>query len=120
MTPKEFNAVCASFPHSTHVVQFGGADVWKIGGKIFAAMWDGPGKNAGVTFKPTPMGYEVLSTQPGLRPAPYLASRGIKWIQRFSDKSMSDEDLKIYLKQSYMLVLEGLPKRLRQSLEASD
>lgn len=120
MTPEQFNAVCASFPHSTHVVQFGGANVWKVGGKIFAAMWDGPGKNAGITFKPSLMSYEVLSTQPGLRPAPYLASRGIKWIQRFSDQSMSDEELKIYLKQSYTLVLAGLPRSLRQSLQASD
>jgi predicted DNA-binding protein (MmcQ/YjbR family) len=117
MTPAQFNAVCAAFPHSTHVVQFGGADVWKIGDKIFAAMWDGPGKNSGITFKPSAMGYELLCTQPGLRPAPYLASRGIKWVQRYSDESMSDDDLTLYLKQSYMLVLERLPRRLRQSLQ---
>lgn len=120
MTSDEFNAVCASFPHSTHVVQFGGADVWKISGKIFAAMWRGPGKNAGITFKASEMSYELLRAQPGLRPAPYLASRGIKWIQRFSDESMSDEELKLYLRQAYALVLAGLPRSMRQSLKVPD
>jgi predicted DNA-binding protein (MmcQ/YjbR family) len=116
MSPDEFNAFCRSLPHTSHVVQWGGAHVWKVGGKLFAAMWDGPDKNAGVTFKTSPISYEILRTQPGLRPAPYLASRGIKWIQRFSDDSMSDDDLKAYLKQSYDLVFAALPKKQRQSL----
>lgn len=118
MTPEQFNQFCSSLPHACHVVQFGGADVWKIGGKIFAAMWSGTGKNAGITFKPSLMGYEILSVQPGLRPAPYLASRGIKWIQRYSDETMSDTELKDYLSQSYRLVLEGLPRKQREALRA--
>jgi predicted DNA-binding protein (MmcQ/YjbR family) len=119
MTPAQFNRFCGSLPHSEHVVQWGGAHVWKIGGKLFAAMWDGDGKNAGVTFKPSPMGYDILRTQPGLRPAPYLASRGIKWIQRFSDAGMSDDDLRMYLKQSYALALKGLPGKRRDALRAA-
>ena len=31
-----FNALCASLPATTHVVQWGGSDVWKVGGKVFA------------------------------------------------------------------------------------
>jgi predicted DNA-binding protein (MmcQ/YjbR family) len=117
MTPEQFNQFCGSLPHTTHVVQFGGADVWKIGGKLFAAMWDASHKNGGVTFKPSPIGYEVLQTRPGLRPAPYLASRGIKWIQRYSEESMSDNELKEYLKQSYVVVREALPRKVRESLQ---
>lgn len=116
MTPKQFNAFCGSLPHATHVVQWGGANAWKIGGKLFAAMWDGEGKNDGVTFKTSLTSYEILSTQPGLRPAPYLASRGIKWIQRYTDESMSDKELKAYLKRSYDLVLAGMPKKQREAL----
>ena len=33
MTYEEFNAFCGSLPATTHVVQWGGADVWKVGGK---------------------------------------------------------------------------------------
>ena len=36
MTHDEFNAFCASLPAVTHVVQWGGSDVWKVGGKVFA------------------------------------------------------------------------------------
>jgi len=120
MTPKRFNRFCESLPHTTHVVQFGGADVWKIGGKLFAAMWDASRKNGGVTFKPSLIAYEILTTQPGLRPAPYLATRGIKWIQRFSDESLSDDELEEYLEQSYLLVREGLPRKVRESLQAPE
>ena len=97
-------------------MQWGGADVWKVGGKLFAAMWGGDDPHAGITFKPTPMGYEILKTQPGLRPAPYMASRGIKWIQWYSGESMGEEDLKLYLRQSYELVWAGLPRRVRAEL----
>lgn len=119
MTTDRFNRFCATLPHATHVVQWGGADVWKVGGKLFAIVWDAGTPAVRVTFKPTATGYEILSGQPGLRPAPYLASRGIKWIQRHSDASMSDEDLELYLKQSYDLVLAGLPKKTRMALGAT-
>jgi predicted DNA-binding protein (MmcQ/YjbR family) len=118
VTPKQFNAFCKSLPHSTHVNQWGGADVWKVGGKMFAVHFPPPDKWAGITFKTSPMSYELLRTQPGLRPAPYLASRGMKWIQWHSDESMGEKDLKAYLKQSYELVFEGLPKKFRTEMTA--
>ena len=31
------------------------------------------------TFKVSPVSYEILQEQPGLRPAPYLASRGMNY-----------------------------------------
>ena len=36
MTYKEYNAFCRELPATTHVVQWGGAHVWKVGGKVFA------------------------------------------------------------------------------------
>lgn len=118
MTPDRFNAFCGSLPGATHVVQWGGAHVWKVGGKLFAAFWDGPGKNAGITFKATPMSYEILGGQPGLRPAPYLASHGMTWIQRFSAETMSDDELELYVKKSYDLALERLPRAERAAIGA--
>ena len=35
MKLKAYNAFCKSLPHTTHVVQWGDADVWKVGGKVF-------------------------------------------------------------------------------------
>ena len=41
MTLDEYNGFCASLAATTHVVQWGGAHVWKVGGKVFAiAGWN--------------------------------------------------------------------------------
>ena len=116
MTYEEFNDFCRSLPATTHVVQWGGADVWKIGGKVFAiGGWDDDGIPA-ITFKTSEMDFEFLKDEPSLRPAPYLASRGFKWIQRFSISGLSDDDLKHYLKESYRLVSLGLTKKKQKEL----
>ena len=115
MTRDDFNAFCSALPGSTHVVQWGGADVWKVGGKVFAiGGWeeDAPA----FTFKTSAMAFMVLSDQPGLRPAPYLASRGLMWIQRVDASSMDDAGLEDYLRESHRLAAAGLPKRTRLAL----
>ena len=82
MTLDEYNAFCASLPATSHVVQWGGAHVWKVGGKVFAIAGWRRRQALSVTFKCSEMAYDILKEQPGLRPAPYLASRGMTWIQR--------------------------------------
>ncbi|MGO4834853.1 MmcQ/YjbR family DNA-binding protein [Rhizobiaceae sp. 2RAB30] len=116
MTLDEYNGFCASLPATTHVVQWGGAHVWKVGGKVFAiAGWD-EGKLPFVTFKCSDMAFEILKEQPGLRPAPYLASRGMSWIQRQTAESMDDESLQAYLRESHRLVVLKLTRKARLAL----
>jgi predicted DNA-binding protein (MmcQ/YjbR family) len=116
MTLNEYNAFCASLQATSHVVQWGGAHVWKVGGKVFAIGRDDTGEALSVSFKCSPMSFEMLKDAPGLRPAPYLASRGMSWIQRVSDESMPDDDFRDYLSESHRLVAAGLSKRLRAQL----
>jgi len=117
MTESEFNKFCASLPHTHHVVQWGGAQVWKIAGKVFAiGGWNDESEDLFVTFKCSPMSYELLKNQTGLRPAPYLASRGMKWIQRTGPEIMDDATLQDYVKASYKLVALGLPKKTQKEL----
>jgi predicted DNA-binding protein (MmcQ/YjbR family) len=116
MTLDEYNAFCAALPATTHVVQWGGAHVWKVGGKVFAIGGWSEGENLAITFKCSDISFEMLKDEPGLRPAPYLASRGMKWIQRFSAASMDDATLKDYLIESHRLVMLNLPKRTRAAL----
>ena len=78
MTLDDYNSFCASLPHTTHVVQWGGAHVWKVGGKVFAIGGWSDGDGLAVSFKVSEMAFDILKEQPGLRPAPYLASRGMK------------------------------------------
>jgi predicted DNA-binding protein (MmcQ/YjbR family) len=107
---------CCSLPYSTTVVQWGGSHVWKVGGKMFAIFSYPNIGGTGITFKCSPMSFELLKMQKGCRPAPYLASRGMLWIQRTSDEELDDSGLKIYIKESYRLVFEALPKKRKAEL----
>ena len=112
----DYNAYCASFPHAEHVVQWGGAHVWKIGGKVFAIGGWNDGEDLAVTFKCSGISFDLLKEQPGLRPAPYLAARGMKWIQRTNSLTLDDDGLKAYLAESYRLVCGGLTKKQQREL----
>ncbi len=112
----EFNAFCAALPGATFVEQWGGAQVWKVGGKVFAIAWFEPGRPPEITFKVSEIGWEVLREAAGCRPAPYMASRGLKWIQSFEKPGLSKTELKAYLRVSYGMVAAALPKRTRKAL----
>ncbi len=121
VTVDEYNRFCRSLPHTTYVVQWGGAHVWKVGGKVFAiGRWNDADQELFVTFKCSPMSYDMLQEMPGCRPAPYLASRGMKWIQRTSAEEIDDTGLTDYLRASYHQVVHGLPKRLQHELRLTD
>jgi len=115
MTRDEFNACCAALPATTHVVQWGNADVWKVGGKVFAiGGWeeDAPA----FTFKCSDIAFEVLQDTPGIRPAPYLASRGMKWLQHYKAPGLSDNELKAHIKLSYDMIASALSRKKRAEL----
>ena len=115
MTRDEFNAFCADLPATSHVVQWGGSDVWKVGGKVFAICGWHEEEDA-FTFKASEIAYEVLRDQPGLRPAPYLASRGFKWIQHYAGPGLPDDELREHIRLSWRMVAEGLSRKKRQEL----
>ncbi len=116
MTYEEFNAFCGALPATSHVIQWGGSHVWKVGGKVFAiGGWDDDDEPR-FTFKVTDIGFEVLKDQDGLRPAPYLASRGMTWIQHYRQPGLTDEELREYLRASHQLVSLGLTKKKQREL----
>lgn len=119
MTLDGYNRYCRSLAHTHHVVQWDDAHVWKVGGakgKVFAiaSRWEGP--NLDITFKASQLTFDLLKDQPGMRPAPYLASRGLIWLQRRTPETVDDAALKDYLRASYRLAAGNLPKRLQREL----
>lgn len=115
MTRDDLCAFCASQPHTTHVVQWGGADVYKVAGKLFAVVGLGD-TGATVVFKASDLAFEILSDMPGLRPAPYMASRGLKWIQHYDEPGLPDDSLKEHIIASYDMVVAGMSKKKRAEL----
>jgi len=115
MTRDEFDTYCASLKATTHVVQWGGASVWKIGGKIFAlAPNTAEGEFQSISFKCSDLSYEILIQQEGLIPAPYLAR--MKWVALENEKGMNDDDLKDYITTAYEIIIGKLTKKLRAEL----
>ncbi|MEM6683881.1 MAG: MmcQ/YjbR family DNA-binding protein [Pseudomonadota bacterium] len=115
MTYDEFNTFCSNLPATTHVIQWSRSDVWKVGGKVFAiGNWqtDAPA----IIFKTSDILYEILRDAAGYRPAPYFASRGMKWIQRTDLTGAMEDGFAEYLEASYELVVAGLPKRVLGAL----
>jgi len=115
MTYKQFNAFCRGLTATTYVMQWGGSHVWKVGGKVFAiGGWQDD--EPSFTFKVSEISYEMLKDMPGLRPAPYLASRGMTWIQHYAKPGLSDGELKDYIRQSHRIVASGLSKKKQREL----
>ncbi len=116
MTYEEFNQFCGSLKATSHVVQWGNSDVWKVGGKVFAiGGWGKPDQPA-FTFKTSELNFHFLADKPGYKPAPYLASRGMKWIQQYDAPASEDDELKYYLLESYRIVSLGLTKKMQKEL----
>ncbi|MBL4749880.1 MAG: MmcQ/YjbR family DNA-binding protein [Amylibacter sp.] len=115
MTRDEFNIFCKNLPATTHVVQWGNADVWKVGGKVFAISGWNDGKDA-FTFKVSEIAFEVLGEMPGIRPAPYLASRGFKRLQHYKAPGLSDDELKKHITYSHQMIAAALSKKKQHEL----
>lgn len=111
-----YNKYCASLPAATSVVQWGGAHVWKVGGKVFAIGGWSQEDFPYITFKTSDLAFDILKEQEGMRPAPYLAPRGGKWIQIFRQDAMNAEDIFAYLEESHRLISQKLTKKLRSEL----
>jgi predicted DNA-binding protein (MmcQ/YjbR family) len=115
MTNNEFNNFCKQLIATSYVNQWGGSHVWKVGGKVFAigGMDD---QQATYAFKVSDQNYLFLEQKPGYRPAPYLASRGMKWIQQYQGTAAEDEELIYYLTESHRIVASGLSKKKQKEL----
>ena len=97
-------------------MQWGGSHVWKVGGKVFAiGGWQKSGEPAFI-FKTSELNFHVLKDEPGFRPAPYLASRGMRWIQQTDGSASRDEALRYYLSESHRIVSLGLSKKKQKAL----
>jgi predicted DNA-binding protein (MmcQ/YjbR family) len=107
---------CASLPNARHAVQWGDASVWKVGGKVFAIGGWSVSPDFAVTFKCSDFSFAVMKDLPGIRPAPYLASRGLLWLQRTDSRSLDDAGLRDYLKASYALVVAALSRKAQRAI----
>ncbi len=105
--------VCLSFPGATEDIQWEKDLLFRVGGKMFAVVGLEPEPD-NVAFKCTPEEFAELTLRTGIIPAPYLARH--HWVSVTDLEALRKPELEKLLKISYHLVLEGLPKKVRESI----
>ena len=116
MNYDEFNHYCRSLKATTYVNQWGGSHVWKVGGKVFAiGGWEKIDIPA-FSFKTTEAGFTFMQQERGFRGAPYMASRGMKWIQIYDPTNIDNAEIEQYLEESHRLVCKGLTRKKQREL----
>ena len=116
MTYDEFNKFCGALACTNHVIQWNNSHVWKVGGKVFAIGGLGAEQQPAFTFKTSEEDFFFLSECEGYRPAPYFASRGMKWIQHIKPGDANDNDLKYYISESHRLIVTSFTKAKKKEL----
>ena len=109
MTREEVEAFAMALPATTKVVQWGGSDVYKVGGKVFAIC----GLAGGLSFKVTPIGFVVLTEDGPGRQAPYCAKG--HWVNIDLDAS-DDGDIADWLRTAHSLIVAKLTRLKRREL----
>ncbi len=113
MNIEDLQEICKALPSVTSDVKWGHDLVFSIGGKMFCVVGL---EQAPVTasFKVTEEEFEEMSTRPGFKPAPYVAK--YKWVWIDDITKMKKSDWKKYIAQSYELVKEKLPAKVKKQL----
>ena len=107
---------CLALPHATEEVLWGQDLVFKIGGKMFAALplEPSPTKPLQLSFKCTPAEFAELCEREGIFPAPYAAR--YHWAALESWKALSQAETERLIQSSYAMVFDKLPKKTRLTL----
>lgn len=114
MTPRQIDRFCASLPAVTRTVQWEGVAVFKVGGKMFCLVAPAEHSVGRISFKSAPEHYDALSRSPGFRPAPYLARA--KWVSVDDPASLTDAEMKAYLRRAHAVIAAALPRRKQAEL----
>jgi predicted DNA-binding protein (MmcQ/YjbR family) len=103
---------CRTLPHATEDVKWEHHLVFSIGGKMFA-IFD-PKQDLRVSLKSTQAGFMALTPLDGIIPAPYLAR--YYWVCVTKNDAITTEMATELIQESYQLVLNKLPVKVRKSL----
>jgi predicted DNA-binding protein (MmcQ/YjbR family) len=113
MNIEELRQFCLSLPKVTEDIKWGDNLVFSVCEKMFCLADLNPPLR--VSFKVPVDGFELLTARPDIIQAPYFAR--MKWVTVLEESRFSRKEWEHYIKQSYDLVVEKLPKKLRERLK---
>jgi predicted DNA-binding protein (MmcQ/YjbR family) len=106
---------CLSLPHATEDIQWGNDLLFRISGKIFAAMSLDPPHS--LSFKCTPETFDELIEFEGIIPAPYTARN--KWVMLERLDALDGVEIKRLVTNSYEMIFSKLTKKAQAELGAA-
>ena len=114
MDTEGIRKICKKHAGVTEDIKWGHDLVFSVGGKMFCVVGldETP---VSATFKVQDEEFEELSNQPGFRPAPYVAK--YKWVLVDDIRRLSKSNWENYIQQSYSLVKEKLPAKIKKQLD---
>ena len=114
MNIEELRKFCLALPHATEDIKWGNDLCFCIGKKMFAVTGIEMAENSSISFKCTPEKFAELTEIDGIIPAHYVAR--YHWVTVEKTDAIAQDELKDLIKNSYHLVWEKLPNKLKTSL----
>lgn len=114
MNIEQLRKFCLALPHVTEDVKWGNDLCFCIGKKMFAVTGMEMDENNSISFKCTPEKFAELVEIEGIMPAQYVAR--YNWVTVEKTDAIAKDELKGLIKNSYHLVWEKLPNKLKSNL----
>lgn len=112
MTLETLRSFCLSLPGATEEVKWDSDLSFCVGGKMFCVT--SVDVESGASFKVKEELYRELTQREGIIPAPYLARH--KWVYVLDFNWLTDAEWESFIRDSYELVKEKLPKKIQDGL----
>jgi len=113
MTIENIQSFCQQMPAVTQDIKWEHDLVFSVGAKMFCVVGLDQSPTS-ASFKVKDEEFEEMCNKPGFGPAPYVAR--YKWVLIDDIRKMPRADWHRYLTQSYHLVKDKLPTKLKKQL----
>lgn len=114
MTIEDVQALCKKMKAVTEDIKWGNDLVFSVGGKMFCVVGleQTP---ASASFKVKYEEFDEMCSRAGFKAAPYVAK--YKWVWMDSIDRLNRKEWQQYARQSYELVKDKLPLKLKKQLD---
>jgi len=112
MNIEQLRKYCLSFPGATEDIKWGADLCFSVGAKMFCVT--GADSVSGMSIKCTPEKFDELIERQGIDPAAYVGR--YKWVHISDLNAVSPKELRELIAESYRLVFDKLPPKIRKSI----
>ena len=113
MAIENLRKFCLALPGTTEDIKWGADLCFSVGAKMFCVT-SADSSEGGLSLKCTPEKFAELVERDGIIPAPYVAR--YHWVAVQNPEALAESELKGLISESYQMVFEKLPTKVRKSL----